>query len=825
MKSGEEDDVEPDGILGIRTKKWLPLALGGAGASGLVVLGLCWPDRDAHGGEVGSGARGTADPVAVAEYEKEIEPLLADFCFDCHGDGAAKGDVSLDTYETVAAHLGNRELWLRMYQNVRTHLMPPSDEDFQPEPEERDRILRWIEKKVFKLDPANPDPGRVTIRRLNREEYRNTIRDLLGVDFNVTENFPADDTGYGFDTIGDVLTLSPLLLEKYLAASEEIAARALPRDAGKPKPLRIDAGEFREPGNNNQSARFMEAEIEHTVRAERDIPHGGKYRLSITYHVEGEGQAKGHTATWRVLVDGKELERREVRWDRRGRKTYSKEVELTKGRHRFELHIAPGQPSENPQEKMGVRVEDYRLQGPEGVEVFHLYPESYRKIFFKGLPPTDPKKRAGYMREIVARFAGRAFRRPADPAVVERLTAMALAKAGEEGMKFVDGVELAVTAMLTSPRFLFRSEIQPEPDNPGKVVPIDEYALASRLSYFLWSSMPDDELLELAKKGALRKQLRAQVDRMLGDEKAQRMVRNFVGQWLQVRDLEGLHVDARRILNLRDRQQANRIFSREIRRDMKRETEMFFGHLLGQNRPVMELLTANYSFLNERLGKFYGMNDVRGGEFRRVEFDDRDVARGGILTQGTFLIVTSNPTRTSPVKRGLFVLENILGTPAPPAPPDVPELEEAQKQLGENPTMRQMMEVHREKALCKSCHARMDPIGLALENFNALGQWRDNENGQPIDSAGQLVTGETFGNVMELKKILATSRQEDFQRCLTEKMLTYAIGRGVEYYDAPTVNKIVAEMRKNGGRIRELIYGVVESAPFQKRRGDGERLR
>jgi hypothetical protein len=766
--------------------------------------------------------KASLDPAVAREFKEKIVPLLQDYCYDCHGDGSKKGDMSLDKFKDLASHLDNHELWLKVWRNVRTQIMPPAEEEFQPTPEERKVLSNWIEKQVFKLDPENPDPGRVTIRRMNREEYRNTIRDLVGVEFNVDDNFPPDDTGFGFDTIGDVLTLSPLLLEKYLAASEEIAEKALPPSAGKPKPTRIDAGSFREPGNNRQSASFMEADQEHTVRAERTFASGGKYTLEVRYVVDSErGQPRGQTATWRILVDGKELHRHDVRWDRRGTSRFKAELELKKGEHRFEFSIKPGEAGEG-NGTIGVRVSEYKLTRQAGSE-WDLYPESYQKIFFKGLPPNDEKGQALYMREIVENFAGRAFRRPVEKGTADRLTALALVKMKEDKMTFVDGVKFAVTATLTSPRFLFRSEVQAEPDNPGKVVPLDEFALASRLSYFLWSSAPDDELLKLAKEGGLRANLREQVDRMISDKKSGRMVVNFVGQWLQARDLGGLSIDVRRILREPNKREAERVFNNGIRRDMRIETEMFFRHVLQENRPLLELLNANYSFLNDNLARFYQVPGVGGREFRKVEFDGQTRGRGGILGQGTFLIVTSNPTRTSPVKRGLFVLENILGTPAPPAPPDVPELEQARREAG-NGTMRQLMEIHRAKPLCKSCHARMDPIGLALENFNALGQWRDQEGGRDIDTAGKLITGEAFGNVMELKEILASSRKQDFYRCLTEKLLTYALGRGVEYFDAPTVDSIVERLSKNGEGMKELVYGVVESAPFQKRRGDGSRL-
>jgi len=758
--------------------------------------------------------------IVQREFHDKIEPLLQDYCYDCHGDGEKKGDLALDEYANPSALLEDRKVWLRIWENLRTEMMPPAKKKFQPTSDERHELVSWIEKRIFGLDPENPDPGRVTIRRMNREEYQNTIGDVVGVRFNANDNFPPDDTGFGFDTIGDVLTISPLLMEKYLNAAGEIALMALPLDAGEPKPVEIDAGSFKDRGGS-QTARFMEADIAQTVGAKRRLDAGGQYALEVSYSLESEkGRPKGQTAKWRIFVDGKQLREIEIDSDKPNRDRFVVNLELTKGEHEFEFSIVPGEKGEG-EGTAGVRVSKFRLNRLGVEDSWDLYPESYQRIFVNGLPPAGREAQAVYMREIVESFGLRAFRRPLRKRMGDQLTALALAKSREEGAKFADGVRLAVTATLTSPSFLFRSEVQAEPDNPGKVVPIDEYALASRLSYFLWSSAPDKGLLDLAAKGTLRENLRSQVDRMLGDEKADRMVENFVGQWLQARDLSGLSIDVRRILRERDRGKAQRVFNLGTRRDMKIETEEFFQHVLLKNRPILELLNANYSFLNESLAKFYGVSGVRGSEFRKVEFDESARGRGGLLGQGTFLIITSQSTRTSPVKRGLFVLDNILGTPAPPAPPNVPELEETEEKLKKGATMRELMEVHRKKALCASCHERMDPIGLALENFNALGQWRDEEEGVVIDSAGKLVTGEKFTNVMELKTILATSRKQDFYRCLTEKMLTYAIGRGVEYYDAPTVDAIMAQLVKEGGGMKDLIYAITGSVPFQKRRGDG----
>jgi hypothetical protein len=404
---------------------------------------------------------------------------------------------------------------------------------------------------------------------------------------------------------------------------------------------------------------------------------------------------------------------------------------------------------------------------------------------------------------------------------------------------------------------------------------VDEYALASRLSYFLWSTMPDAELYALAGRGTLRANLAAQVKRMLADTRSEAFIENFVGQWLQVRDVEGIDINARAVLArdagqerdmrqtrerfqaLRDipddkltedqqaelqkiREQFRRRFGnrqnieldRDLRRALRQETEMAFAHVMRGDRSVIELIDSDYTFLNERLAKHYGLTNwvgtnFVGGEMRLVSLP-KDDPRGGVLTHGAVLIVTSNPTRTSPVKRGLFVLDNILGTPPPPPPPDIPNLEESEKGFdGRQPTLRETLEVHRGKPLCSSCHNRMDPLGLALENFNALGMWREKERGQPIDAAGKLITGETFHDIRDVKRILATRHQRDFYHCLTEKMLTYALGRGLAYYDVHAVDQVVERLATENGRFSALLMGIVESASFQKRRnpnapGDSE---
>ncbi|MFM7817530.1 MAG: DUF1592 domain-containing protein, partial [Verrucomicrobiota bacterium] len=369
-------------------------------------------------------------------------------------------------------------------------------------------------------------------------------------------------------------------------------------------------------------------------------------------------------------------------------------------------------------------------------------------------------------------------------------------------------VRQAMTATLVSPHFLFRGELQPDPDNPKSVHPVDEFALASRLSYFLWSSMPDEELFALASRKRLRRNLDAQVRRMLKDPKAHALTDNFAGQWLQLRSLAILQPDRGKFPG----------FSEALRRDLRQETERFFDAIVREDRPVMDFLLGDYTFVNARLAKHYGIAGVEGDEFVRVSL--AGTPRQGVLTHGSILTLTSNPNRTSPVKRGKWVLENLLSSPPPPPPPNVPELEAGEKITG---SLRQRMEKHRDNAMCASCHARMDSIGFAFEQFDGIGVFRERDGDQPLETAGELNSGERFQDHRELNRIFATAKKDDFLRCLSEKMLTYALGRGLEYYDRPAVRRIVERLEQGEGRFSDLVLGVVESVPFQQRRGEGDR--
>ncbi|MBN9689653.1 MAG: DUF1592 domain-containing protein [Verrucomicrobia bacterium] len=747
---------------------------------------------------------------AEAEFHQKVLPVLSQHCWDCHGDGTSKGDVTLDTYTNVVAVLKDRKLWERVLHNVESGEMPPKKR--KPlSAEEKQVVATWLDHTLYPVDPNRPDPGRVTLRRLNRSEYNHTIRDLVGVSFQPAEDFPEDDVGYGFDNIGDVLTLPPLLLEKYLQAAEEILDEAIVDGPRPPPTKRIEAAKFTG-GNDAGPVRGLASNGD--LEAELHIPHPGKYELALVAHGD---QAGPDSVKMGIRVDGRELQTFEVEAKSREPGTYRLETEFaTAGKHRLtvsflndfyqERWVERARDGKPPKKEKETKDRNFWLHsaavtGPLGEDV--PLPESHVRIFSVRKPGQTEDVAA---RTVIAEFTRRAWRRPVTAPELDRLM-----KLYQEGRKAGDnleaGVKHALTAVLVSPHFLFRGELQPEPDNPMSVHPINEYALASRLSYFLWSSLPDDELFALAAERKLRRNLVSQVKRMLKDPKAAALTENFAGQWLQLRTLGILEPDRGKFPN----------FNNDLRRDLRTETERFFQAIVAEDRPVMDFLLADYTFVNERLAKHYGLPGVTGDEFVRVSLVG--TPRQGLLTQGSILTLTSNPTRTSPVKRGKWVLENLLATPPPPPPPNVPELEAGEKLTG---TLRQRMEKHRENAMCASCHERMDPIGFALEHFDGIGGYREKDGNEVVETAGALSSGEAFQDHRELNQVLAAAKRDDFLRCLTEKMLTYALGRGLEYYDKPAVQKIVGQLKSGEGRFSTLVLGVVESAPFQMRRGEGD---
>jgi hypothetical protein len=811
-----------------------------------------------------SGTSRAADR-ATEQFDQQIRPILEDYCYTCHGNGLKKGEVTLDELGADQARLHDRDLWWRVLKNVRAGIMPPAG---KPAPTDHERRLLedWIKYGAFGIDPKNPDPGRVTVRRLNRVEYRNTVRDLIGVDYDTTSEFPADDTGHGFDNIGDVLTLSPLLLEKYLTAAKAVISAAVPMNSTAVAEESIAGRRFRGPGipataGNNEEplslSYYQPAKVSSPIRVE----HAGRYQLVVDLTANErfvDGVFDLNRCRLIVTVDGRERLVRE--YSRQDGRSYHDVIDQDwqAGEHQLAFELQPQKPAEKQVRSLTIRIKSVTVRGPLEKQ-YWVRPKNYARFFPKDVP-ASPVDRGQYAHELLGRFATKAFRRPVAPETVDRLAAFAAGVSMQEGQTFESGIAQAMTAVLASPAFLFREEASAAGSSENYPL-IDECSLASRLSYFIWTSMPDEELIHLASANKLRENLHAQVTRMLADARSEEFVRQFVGQWLQARDIESVQINAFAVLSrddITDPEAENRrarfrelnrkpaetltdpekkelerlrgafggSFGRfrefelngELRRSMRRETEMLFGHIVRNGRNVLELIDSDYTFLNERLAKYYGISNVKGEEMRQVALPSGG-PRGGVLTQGTVLAVTSNPDRTSPVKRGLFILDNILGTPPAPPPPDIPLLEDAaRRSANKKPTLREALALHRQDPKCSSCHNRMDPLGLAFENFNALGRWRDKERGQPIDATGQLITGEKFTTIQELKHALANQHRRDFYRCLSEKLLTYALGRGLEYHDVEAVDKLVERLESKSGNATELVMGVVDSVPFERAR-------
>jgi hypothetical protein len=544
------------------------------------------------------------------------------------------------------------------------------------------------------------------------------------------------------------------------------------------------------------------------LRQEWKTPYEGDYRIRVRARGDKVGDDLPHMV---VKVDDSEIKAFDVKADRMPANSYDCTTHLKPGGHR--LAIAFTNEFTDPKSKDDFRrdrallVSKFEVDGPLGPLPFEALPESHRKILVAPLKSgASPEERADAARQIVRRFADRGFRRPAKDDEVERLMKL-WAMADKDGEPFERSVQLALEAVLVSPHFLFRVETDPRPDDPKAKHEINDYELATRLSYFLWSSMPDDELFSLCQKGALRRDgnLEAQVRRMLKDPKAQALVDNFAGQWLQTRRLPTITPD----------KSAFPQFDESLRAAMQKETELFFLHVMSEDRSVLEFLDADYTWANEPLAKLYGISGVSGDEFRRVSL--AGTHRGGLLTEASVLLITSNPGRTSPVKRGKWVLETLLGAPPPSPPPNVPALPD-DKKAPLTGTLRQRMEQHRADPICASCHKTMDPLGFGLENFDAVGGWRAQDGGQPIDASGVLPGGKTFDGVEGLRQILK-AKKDQFARCLAEKMLTYALGRGLEDFDDAAVDQIAHAAAKNDYRFSAFAIEIARSAPFQLRRG------
>lgn len=807
-------------------------------------------------------------------FSKEIRPLLVEYCFDCHGDGENEGDLALDQFAEPKKASENPEIWWRVLKNLRAGVMPPAD-SAKLSGEQFSKLTQWIKVGPFQIDPQNLDPGPIAIRRLNRQEYGNTIRDLMGIPFNEKILFPPDDSGHGFDNVANALTVSPLLLDKYFQAAEVVVDRAVPK-VTRIIPRQVFRGsDFRSRGSSG-NGRSLDGKRAATVSRSFSVDDEGIYDVEI--NIKQHGSFEFDPARYNVTckINEKEKFSVELGWDENKRTQFTYQEKFAVGKHKIEFELKPIV-DKDKQETLEARsgtsvrfeVASVGIEGPRGTRK-RVHPPNYERFFSLDDPPNDPRQRRDYAAKVMQAFTTKAYRGRVKQATIDRLVAIAETAYSKPDVTFEEGIGRAMVAVLASPRFLFRIETLESPDNKvdgdkndvgqkGSGL-VDELSLASRLSYFLWSSMPDEELFQLAQAGMLRSQLSQQVERMLANRKADALVSNFVGQWLRTRDVEEVAVDPAVVLGFGEEMEELRQWFRsrfprgrrggdrspedqkkfdrfreiraivdridgELKRSIRYETEMFVEYVIRRDKNMLDLLDSDYTFLNEKLAEHYGIKGVSGQRMRRVTLPE-DSVRGGLLTQASMLLVTSNPTRTSPVKRGLFILDNILGTPAPPAPAAVPELEASADRLPDDkkPTLRELLAVHREKALCASCHARMDPLGLALENFDALGMWRDSDHGVPIDTKGKLVTGESFADVKELKGILRKNHADKFYRCVSEKLLTFAIGRGIEYTDEHTVDLLVEQLQKNEGKFSSLMKAVIDSAPFQKQRVGNPRI-
>ena len=756
----------------------------------------------------GVGVRAQPPPGGPAPAVS-ARAILDRYCVACHNARTLAAGLALDAVDP--AHIGDdAAVWEKVLRKLRTRTMPPSPRP-RPDAATYASLVTSLETALDRAAEADPDPGRPAVQRLNRAEYANAVRDLLALEVDGQTLLPADESGYGFDNIGDVLSVSPGLLERYLLAAAKISRQAV-GDAT----LRPTTAVYRTSPLLAQDGRVSE-----------DLPFGSRGGLAVRHYFPLDAEY-----VIRVALRG------------RARAGHALDVRLDRERvRRFDLG------ERTPLEVRVPVAAGARLLGVSFVEAleqslprdgrpppppitsfaFTLYPndpavERVEVIGpYAGRTPADtPSRRAIFTcrpdtlgdetacaERIVASLARRAYRRPVTAADTAPL--LAAYEAGRrEGPGFEDGVRWAIEALLVSPKFLFRVERDPAGAAPGAPYRVHELDLASRLSFFLWSSIPDDELVDLAARGRLREPgvLERQVRRMLDDPRGRALVENFAGQWLYLRNLRSAAPDATRFP----------AFDDNLRQALRQETELFVGSQIRGDRGVHDLLRADYTFVNERLARHYGMPDVYGNHFRRVSY--RNDRRAGLLGHGSLLTVTSYPHRTSPVLRGKWLLENLLGAPPPPPPPDIPELED-EGGAAAPATMRERMAQHRASPACATCHAKIDPLGFALENFDAVGRWRAREDGAetPIDASGALPDGAPFDGPAAFRDaLLREPWATEFAATVTEKLLTYALGRGLEHYDAPAVRRILRDAEPGGYRWSSLILGIVESVPFQMRR-------
>ena len=776
------------------------------------------------------GAQQSPNGVSVPTDDAPHHALVNQYCLSCHNSRTQTAGLALDTISAEDLD-ANWEAWEKVVRKLRARQMPPAG-GRRPDEAAYRAALASLESALDSVAAATPNPGRTdTFRRLNRTEYQNAIRDLLALDVDVASLLPSDASSYGFDNV-TVGTLSPTLLERYVSAAEKISRLAVGRPG-------------RAPGGTTVRTRPDLTQEKHLdglpvgtrggVLVPHTFPVDGEYEITIRLardrneHIEGLSEPH----ELELLLDGAlvhvfMVEPADIREEHAANYQPSQDnldahltlrVPVTAGPHTIGVTF-PRKPSlllETARQPYEAHFNYYRhprIQ-PAVYEVSIVGPydaagpgdtPSRDRVFV--CRPENPDEDDSCARRILSTLMRRAYRRPVtDNDLQTPFELYQAARAADGGVDFDAGIEMGLAAVLVSPEFLFRIERDPAGVPPDTPYRISDLELASRLSFFLWSSIPDDALLDMALGGELSQPavLEQQVRRMLADSRSENLVTNFAAQWLHLRNLDAITPDMRMFPDFDD----------NLRQAFRQETELFFDSVMREDRSVLDLLRANYTFLNERLAKHYDIPHIYGSRFRRVTFDE-DSTRGGLLRHGSILLATSYATRTSPVIRGKWVLDNVLGVPPPPPPPNVPELEDTK--TGEHASsMRERLAAHRANPACASCHRLMDPVGFALENYDAVGRWRTTEADVPIDASGTLFDGTTFDGVTELQAALL-QRPELFVTTVTEKLLTFATGRGVEYYDAPAVRAILREAQATDYRFSSLVLGVVNSMPFQMRK-------
>lgn len=740
-----------------------------------------------------------------ARLTGSIAPILADFCYSCHSKTKSKGDVRLDNLTTLEEALRRPDQLALLREMVSTSQMPPEGKR-APSDHQRLILTQWLDAVRHYVPPdAIPDPGWFTIHRLNRSEYRHTLRDLLFLpatapDFS--QSLPPDDTGYGFDNIADVLSTSPLAVEAYLAAAEQAIESGLGPIVSfgdVPRPVRLtsqtQSGRVTERGGVGL---FSNGAAVGTLT----VPVTGDYVIRVR---AWETHAGDEFAKMSLRLNKREIASFDVSGSRAAPELLEHRTRLDAGEHALAAAFTNDYWKPDVADR-NLTIDSITLAGPLDASGAVRSP-AWEACFAPG--STDERTHAG---EVLGRFAARAYRRPLAADELDALLHL-YDHARADGAGFEPAVRHAMAAVLVSPNFLFRTIANPRPDDPAHVYRLDPYELASRLSYFLWSSMPDEALLAAAADGSILTDegLLAHTRRMLDDPRSEVFVSQFAGQWLQLRKLDDAAVDTSRFPE----------FDAALRDAMTREATLVFARAVRENRPATELLDAPDTFLNARLASFYGVPGVSGDDMRAVPLP-RGSHRGGVMTMAAVLTITSSPTRTSPVKRGLFVLDQLLGMAPPPPPADIPPLEQA-KGLPDNASLRERLAAHVADSTCASCHTRMDPLGLALENFDAIGRWRDTDAGRPVDASGSLPGHGGFEGPEGLKRVLH-ARTEQFIENLAAKLLTYAIGRGPEPFDRPAIRRISDQTRAHRDGVRSMIEAVVLSDTFRTCRGREPRV-